>query len=35
MGKIHANNIDLDRKVMADLAMNHPEAFKAIVDAIK
>lgn len=35
MGKIHANNIDLDRKVLADLAMNHPEAFKAIVDAIK
>jgi len=35
MGKISANNIDLDRKVLADLAMNHPEAFKAIVDAIK
>ena len=35
MGKINANNIDLDRKVLADLAMNHPEAFKAIVDAIK
>ena len=35
MGKIHANNIDLDRKVLADLAMNHPEAFKAIVDAVK
>lgn len=35
MGKIHVNNIDLDRKVLADLAMNHPEAFKAIVDAIK
>jgi len=35
MGKIHANNIDLDRKVLADLAMNHPEAFKAVVDAVK
>ena len=35
MGKIHANNIDLDRKVLADLAMNHPEAFKAIVDTVK
>ncbi len=35
MGKIHANNIDLDRKVLADLAMNHPDAFKAIVDAVK
>ncbi len=35
MGKIHANNIDLNRKVLADLAMNHPEAFKAIVEKIK
>jgi large subunit ribosomal protein L20 len=35
MGKIHANNIDLDRKVLADLAMNHPDAFKAIVDSLK
>jgi len=35
MGKIHANNIDLNRKVLADLAMNHPEAFKALVDKIK
>jgi large subunit ribosomal protein L20 len=35
MGKIHANNIDLDRKVLADLAMNHPDAFKAIVDTTK
>jgi len=35
MGKIKANNIDLNRKVLADLAMNHPEAFKAIVEKIK
>ena len=35
MGKIHANNIELNRKVLADLAMNHPEAFKAIVDKVK
>ena len=35
MGRIHANNIDLNRKVLADLAMNHPEAFKAIVEKIK
>ncbi len=35
MGKIKANNIDLNRKVLADLAMNNPEAFKAIVDTIK
>ena len=25
------NNIDLNRKVLADLAMNHPEAFEAVV----
>ncbi len=35
MGKIKKNNIELNRKVLADLAMNHPEAFKAIVDKIK
>lgn len=35
MGKIKANNIDLNRKVLADLAMNNPSAFKAIVDKIK
>ncbi len=35
MGKIHANNIELNRKVLADLAMNHPEAFKALVEKIK
>ncbi|MCF6214153.1 MAG: 50S ribosomal protein L20 [Flavobacteriaceae bacterium] len=34
MGKIKANNIALNRKVLADLAMNHPEAFKVIVDKI-
>ena len=35
MGKVHANGIELNRKVLADLAMNHPEAFKAIVDKVK
>ncbi len=35
MGKIKANNIDLNRKVLADLAMNNPEAFKAIIDKVK
>jgi large subunit ribosomal protein L20 len=35
MGKIHAANIDLNRKVLADLALNNPEAFKAIVEKIK
>ena len=35
MGKIHANGIELNRKVLADLAMNHPEAFKAVIDKVK
>tara|TARA_B100000683_G_scaffold117803_1_gene115810 strand:- start:3504 stop:3848 length:345 start_codon:yes stop_codon:yes gene_type:complete len=35
MGKINANGIKLNRKVLADLAMNHPEAFKAIVNKVK
>ena len=35
MGKVHANGIELNRKVLADLAMNHPEAFKAVVDKVK
>src|SRR5690625_237071 len=35
MGQLKANNIDLNRKVLADLAMNHPEAFKPIVDKVK
>lgn len=35
MGLIKKNEIELNRKVLADLAMNHPEAFKAIVDKVK
>jgi large subunit ribosomal protein L20 len=35
MGKLKANKVDLNRKVLADLAMNHPDAFKAIVDKVK
>ncbi|WP_440882065.1 50S ribosomal protein L20 [Tenacibaculum sp. C7A-26P2] len=35
MGKVKANEIELNRKVLADLAVNNPEAFKAIVDKIK
>ncbi len=35
MGKLKANNIELNRKVLADLAMNNPEAFKAIVNQVK
>ena len=35
MGKVKANKIELNRKVLADLAMNHPDTFKAIVDKVK
>ena len=35
MGKVQANGIELNRKVLADLAMNHPDAFKAVVDKVK
>lgn len=35
MGRIHKAGIEINRKVLADLAMNNPEAFKAIVDKVK
>lgn len=35
MGKVKANNIELNRKVLADLAVNNPGAFKAVVEKIK
>jgi len=35
MGKIHANGIELNRKVLADLAMNNPQAFTEIVNKVK
>jgi len=35
MGKLSKSNIGLNRKVLADLAMNQPEAFKAVIDAVK
>ena len=35
IGKVKANHIELNRKVLADLAVNNPEAFKAFVDKIK
>lgn len=34
MGKVNKSELELNRKVLADLAMNHPEAFKAVVDAV-
>lgn len=35
MGKVKSNGIELNRKVLADLAMNHPDTFKAIVEKVK
>ena len=35
MGKLHEKEIDINRKTLADLAMNNPDAFKAIVDKVK
>ena len=35
MGAIHKAGIEINRKVLADLAMNNPEAFKAIVAKVK
>lgn len=35
IGKLNEKNIKIDRKVLADLAMNNPEAFKAIVETVK
>ena len=35
MGKLKEKNIELDRKVLADLAMNNPVAFKKIVEEVK
>ena len=35
MGKLSKSGIELNRKVLADLAMNHPEAFKAIFEKVK
>ena len=35
IGKVNAKGIAINRKVMADLAMNEPKAFEAIVKAVK
>ena len=35
MGGVHKEGIEINRKVLADLAMNHPVAFEAIVKKIK
>ncbi|MFT4204128.1 MAG: 50S ribosomal protein L20 [Chitinophagaceae bacterium] len=33
--KLNKKGITLDRKILADLAMNEPETFKALVDSVK
>ncbi len=35
MGRISKQNIGLNRKVLADLAMNNPQAFEAIINSVK
>lgn len=35
LGKINKKGILLNRKVLADLAMNHPKAFEAVVNKVK
>ena len=35
IGLLKKANIEINRKVLADLAMNHPAAFKAIIDKVK
>ena len=35
MGKLSQKQIGLNRKVLADLALNNPSAFKAVVDTVK
>jgi large subunit ribosomal protein L20 len=35
MHKLSTAGIEMNRKVLADLAMNNPEAFNAIVEKVK
>ncbi|HEY8935943.1 MAG TPA: 50S ribosomal protein L20 [Cyclobacteriaceae bacterium] len=35
MGGLKKSGIDLNRKVLADLAMNHPQAFEAVIKKVK
>jgi len=35
IGKVNAKNIQLNRKVLADLALNNPDAFKSVVESVK
>jgi len=35
IGAVHKAGIELNRKALADLALNHPDAFKAVIEAVK
>ena len=35
MGALHKAGIEINRKVLADLAMNNPQAFEAIINSVK
>jgi large subunit ribosomal protein L20 len=35
IGKLEKKGIALNRKTLADLAMNHPDAFRAVVEKVK
>ncbi|MDR1746386.1 MAG: 50S ribosomal protein L20 [Tannerella sp.] len=35
MGALHDAGVEINRKVLADLAVNHPDAFKAVVAKVK
>ncbi len=35
INKLSVKGIDLNRKVLADLAMNNPESFKALIESVK
>ncbi|MBM3935868.1 MAG: 50S ribosomal protein L20 [Sphingomonadales bacterium] len=35
MGKLNSSSIKLNRKVLADLAMNHPESFRKVVKSVQ
>ena len=35
INKLKSNNIEINRKVLADLAVNNPDGFKAIIQKVK
>jgi len=35
INKLKVKNIDLDRKILADMAMNEPASFKKLVESVK